>query len=177
MKPDTEEVPRLGEDPTDYVARNAREKNEWICALIGPTHPQGVIVISADTIVVIDGKILEKPLNPSDAKDMLSMLSGRVHTVMTAVRIASVNPSGVHKVKEFTVNTEVLIKNLSGNEMYRYIATGEPFDKAGGYAAQGLGSFMVQEIRGSFSNVVGLPLSEVGDCLQNSFGVPLWRDR
>jgi septum formation protein len=108
---------------------------------------------------------------------MLSQLSGRLHTVLTAVRIASVNPSGIQKHKEFTVATDVLIKKLSGKEMDGYIATGEPFDKAGGYAAQGLGSFMVQEVRGSFSNVVGLPLAEVAESLQADFGIPLWRDR
>jgi phosphoribosylamine--glycine ligase len=177
MKPLTEETPRQGESAADYVARNAYEKNEWICEQVAASHPQGIVVISADTIVVIDGKILEKPLSPADAKGMLSQLSGRLHTVLTAVRIASVNPSGIQKHKEFTVATDVLIKKLSGKEMDGYIATGEPFDKAGGYAAQGLGSFMVQEVRGSFSNVVGLPLAEVADSLQTDFGIPLWRDR
>lgn len=177
MKPMTEELPRPGEAPGAYVARNAKEKNEWICDQVGASNPQGIIVISADTIVVVEDKILEKPLTPSEAKDMLSLLSGRMHTVLTAVRIAAVNSSGVQKSKEFTVATDVLIKRLSGKEMDGYIATGEPFDKAGGYAAQGLGSFMVQEIRGSFSNVVGLPLAEVADCLQSDFGIPLWRDR
>jgi septum formation protein len=85
--------------------------------------------------------------------------------------------TGEEKVCEFTVSTEVVIKPLSGQEMDGYIETGEPFDKAGGYAAQGLGSFMVQEIHGSFSNVVGLPLAELADHLQTKFNVPLWRDR
>jgi septum formation protein len=83
----------------------------------------------------------------------------------------------VEKVREFTVATEVAIKKLNGTEMEGYIETGEPFDKAGGYAAQGLGSFMVREVHGSFSNVVGLPLAEVAECLQEDFNVPLWRDR
>jgi septum formation protein len=177
VKPETEEKPLPGEEPLIYVARNAREKNQWICEQIKRSHPQGALVISADTIVVVQDKLLEKPLSPMEAKDMLSMLSGRTHTVLTAVRIASVTAAGEQKVKEFTTSTDVLIKSLSGAEMDGYIATGEPFDKAGGYAAQGLGSFMVQEIHGSFSNVVGLPLAELADSLQNEFGVPLWRDR
>lgn len=177
VKPEVEEKPQPGEEPLAYVARNANEKNQWICEQARRSHPQGALVISADTIVVVEDKLLEKPLNPIEAKDMLSMLSGRTHTVLTAVRIASVSLAGEDKVRDFVVSTEVLIKPLSSAEMDGYIATGEPFDKAGGYAAQGLGSFMIQEIRGSFSNVVGLPLAEVADTLQQEFGVPLWRDR
>ena len=127
--------------------------------------------------MVVEDKLLEKPMNPTEAKNMLSLLSGKTHTVYTAVRIARVTATGDEKVKEFTTATEVFIKPLSGAEMDGYIETGEPFDKAGGYAAQGLGSFMVQEIRGSFSNVVGLPLAELADALQQDFEVPLWRDR
>jgi septum formation protein len=177
VKPETEEKPLPGEEPTVYVARNAREKNQWICDQVKRSHPQGALVISADTIVVVEDKLLEKPMSPTEAKDMLSMLSGKTHTVYTAVRIARVTSAGEEKVKEFTAATEVLIKPLSGAEMDGYIETGEPFDKAGGYAAQGLGSFMVQEIRGSFSNVVGLPLAVLADTLQQDFEVPLWRDR
>jgi phosphoribosylamine--glycine ligase len=177
VKPETEEKPKDGEEPGDYVARNAREKNEWICSQVKRSHPQGALVISADTIVVIDERILEKPLNATEAKEMLSALSGRTHVVLTAVRVAKISLTGEEKVCEFTVSTEVVIKPLSGQEMDGYIETGEPFDKAGGYAAQGLGSFMVQEIHGSFSNVVGLPLAELADHLQTKFNVPLWRDR
>lgn len=177
VKPETEEIPMAGENPVAYVARNAREKGEWICKNIKNTHPDGALVISADTIVVVDQKLLEKPLNPTEAKAMLTLLSGKLHTVYTAVRIASVSQAGVQKIKEFTTATTVHIKPLSGSEMDGYISTGEPFDKAGGYAAQGLGSFMVEEIHGSFSNVVGLPLAELADSLQNDFEIPLWRDR
>ena len=177
VKPETEEKPKSGEHPQDYVARNAREKNQWIGDQAKRSHPQGALVISADTIVVIEDKILEKPANPIEAKAMLSALSGKTHTVLTAVRISRVTSAGEDLAKEFTVATDVLIKPLSGAEMDGYIETGEPFDKAGGYAAQGLGSFMVQEIHGSFSNVVGLPLAELAGVLQQDFGVPLWRDR
>jgi septum formation protein len=177
VKPETEEKPKPGEDPKAYVTRNALEKNQWIIDQSRRSHPQGSLVISADTIVVIDDKILEKPANPIEAKAMLSALSGKTHKVLTAVRVARANAAGENKAVAFIAETDVLIKPLSGSEMDGYIETGEPFDKAGGYAAQGLGSFMVQEIRGSFSNVVGLPLAELSDVLQREFGVPLWRDR
>ena len=177
IKPETEEKPEPGEKPEEYVRRNAREKGDWIAESVRKSHPHGCLVISADTIVVVGDRLLEKPLNPAEAKEMLSALSGHLHTVLTAVCVVKVQLDRKDKVHEFTVATDVLIKPLSAHDMDGYIATGEPFDKAGGYAAQGLGSFMVQEIRGSFSNVVGLPLAELSDVLQGEFGVPLWRDR
>ena len=177
VKPETEEIPLAGENPVAYVARNAREKGEWICKNIKNTYPDGAVVITADTIVVVEQKLLEKPLNPTEAKAMLSLLSGKLHTVYTAVRISGLSEAGVQKIIEFTTATSVHIKQLSNSEMDGYISTGEPFDKAGGYAAQGLGSFMVEEIHGSFSNVVGLPLAELANSLQNDFDIPLWRDR
>jgi phosphoribosylamine--glycine ligase len=177
VKPETEERPLDGEDAETYVARNAREKNTWICEQAKRSHPSGALVLTADTIVVIDGKILEKPMSANEANEMLTALSGRTHVVLTAVCVAHISSARVEKVREFTVATEVAIKKLNGTEMEGYIETGEPFDKAGGYAAQGLGSFMVREVHGSFSNVVGLPLAEVAECLQEDFNVPLWRDR
>ena len=104
-------------------------------------------------------------------------LSGKKHTVFTAVSITRVHLDAKKDlVQQFVASTDVFIKVLSGAEMDGYIATGEPFDKAGGYAAQGLGSFMVERIEGSFSNVVGLPLAEVSTVLTKDFGIPLWRD-
>jgi MAF protein len=177
VKPETEEKPKAGESAEVYVARNAREKNAWICEQAKRSHPLGALVITADTIVVIDDRILEKPMSANEASEMLANLSGRMHVVLTAVCIAHVTSVRLEKIKEFTVATEVAIKKLSPPEIEGYIETGEPFDKAGGYAAQGLGSFMVREIHGSFSNVVGLPLAELAESLQQDFNVPLWRDR
>lgn len=178
VKPETEEKPLPNESSITYVKRNAYDKNQWICDSVRKSHPQGCLVISADTIVVIEERLLEKPLNATEARDMLAALSGKTHTVYTAVCVARTNlDRAKDEVREFTVSTEVAIKPLSSIEMDGYIATGEPFDKAGGYAAQGLGSFMVQEIHGSFSNVVGLPLAELSEVLQRDFGIPLWRDR
>lgn len=177
VKPETEEKPKDGEPAEVYVSRNAKEKNDWICEQAKRSHPSGALIITADTIVVIDEEILEKPMSANEAGDMLARLSGRMHTVLTAVCITHVSSIRIEKIKQFTVATEVTVKRLTTQEIEGYIDTGEPFDKAGGYAAQGLGSFMVQEVRGSFSNVVGLPLAEVAESLQVDFNVPLWRDR
>lgn len=178
IKPETEEKPKPGEDPITYVKRNAYDKNQWICDAVRKSHPQGSLVISADTIVVINERLLEKPLSATEARDMLTALSGKTHTVYTAVTVAKTNlDRNKDEVREFMVSTDVVLRTLAAHEIDGYIETGEPFDKAGGYAAQGLGSFMVQEIHGSFSNVVGLPLAELSEVLQKDFGIPLWRDR
>ncbi|MCX6124354.1 MAG: Maf family nucleotide pyrophosphatase, partial [Proteobacteria bacterium] len=178
IKPETEEIPRDGEKPLDYVQRNAHDKNRWICDFLRKLEATSSLVICADTIVLVDGILLEKPGSPLEAKEMLTRLSGKRHTVYTAVSIArTARMAFEDELREFVVATDVLIKPMTSQEMDGYIATGEPFDKAGGYAAQGLGSFMVQEIHGSFSNVVGLPLAELGDVLTKDFLIPLWRDK
>jgi septum formation protein len=171
MRPDVLEKPEENEDARDYVARNAREKGEWIANEISQKKKIGALVISADTIVVLDEKILEKPTDDNHAYEMLSSLQGRTHRVLTGVFIVDVD---TQVSSDFIVETEVTLKTLSDRDMWAYIRTGEPFDKAGGYAAQGFGSCMVREIHGSFSNVVGLPLAEVSETLQHDFGVELW---
>ncbi|MCX6116867.1 MAG: phosphoribosylamine--glycine ligase [Proteobacteria bacterium] len=177
IKPETDEIPKLGEAPRDYVSRNAKEKCQWICENLDSDNRVPSIVVCADTIVVIDGMILEKPSSDEDALRMLRALSGQYHEVLTAVEIAKIeDKSGIIKRKSLLVSTRVKIRSLSRDEMLGYISTKEPFDKAGGYAAQGLGSFMVERIEGSFSNVVGLPLAEVSSVLSEEFGIQLWRD-
>jgi phosphoribosylamine--glycine ligase len=177
LKPDTEEKQKKGEAPLAYVQRNAYEKNIWICNKVRSNLNKEAIVICADTIVVLDERVFEKPRDASDAKKMLTELSGKRHKVYTSVCIAKMTQgSKQDELREFVVCTEVTIKSLTTEEMDGYIATKEPFDKAGGYAAQGMGSFMVKDIRGSFSNVVGLPLAELSDILSQDFNVPLWRD-
>jgi len=113
-------------------------------------------VLGADTIVVIEKKILGKPQGKEHAKHMLNLLSGKEHRVITGFCI--LNPSGDVAGSE-AVTTYVQIKDLSEQEIRDYICTGEPFGKAGSYAIQGIGSFIVETISGSYSNVVGLPLS------------------
>jgi septum formation protein len=115
-------------------------------------------VIGADTIVFIDDTILGKPNSRSEARSMLSCLSGRTHQVLTGYCICC------HRTRrQFsdTVRTDVCFKKLTNREIDWYIISGEPFDKAGAYAIQGIGSFLVKRINGSYTNVVGLPVSEV----------------
>jgi septum formation protein len=146
-----------GEHPKDHVIRLSEAK-----ALdVGRRHP-GHWVIAADTIVYIDGIILGKPRNGDQAMDMLRRLSGQEHQVLTGFSIHCV---GRRKGERQAVQTAVRMKSLTEAEIAWYIQTGEPFDKAGGYAIQGIGSFMVESIRGSYTNVVGLPLCEVIEVL------------
>lgn len=115
-------------------------------------------ILGADTVVVVGDRILGKPEDEADAMDMLGWLSGRAHQVITGFCLS--NPAG-EIVHSEAVTTEVSFKELSLDEMSAYIATGEPKGKAGGYAIQGVGAFMVETIYGSYTNVVGLPLCEV----------------
>jgi septum formation protein len=115
-------------------------------------------IIGADTIVLKDGTILGKPGSRDDARSMLKQLSGRTHHVFTGYTICC--KANNRKFSE-TIKTEVLFKNLTDDEIEWYIHTKEPFDKAGAYAIQGLGTFLVKSINGSYTNVVGLPVCEV----------------
>jgi septum formation protein len=119
-------------------------------------------VIGADTIVLIDGSLLGKPGSKSEARAMLNQLSGQTHQVLTGYAICCKT-----KKRNFseTIKTEVSFKNLSKEEIEWYIHTDEPFDKAGAYAIQGLGTFIVKSINGSYTNVVGLPVCEVVEFL------------
>lgn len=144
-------------EPVDYVKTLAQAKTNDIAH----QYPDKW-VIGADTIVLIDGNILGKPSTKDDARQMLKRLSGKTHQVMTAYAI------GCRKAGRFfseTISTEVEFKELTDAEIEWYIQTDEPFDKAGAYAIQGLGVFMVKRINGSYTNVVGLPVCEVIDAL------------
>ncbi len=115
-------------------------------------------ILGADTIVIIDGKIFGKPKDHEDAEYMLKTLSGREHTVITGFCI--VNPLGGISHTE-AVKSKVFIRELTSDEIKAYLSTKEPFDKAGAYAVQGIGAFMIKAIIGSYTNVVGLPLCEL----------------
>jgi len=119
-------------------------------------------VIGADTIVLIDGKILGKPGSEDEARSMLNRLSGQIHWVLTGYAICCKTKK---RMFSDTVETKVLFKNLTDEEIEWYIHTTEPFDKAGAYAIQGLGTFIVKSIHGSYTNVVGLPVCEVVEFL------------
>jgi septum formation protein len=145
-----EELHRAGERPVDYATRLARAKAEAVW------EGAGEIVLGADTIVVIDERILEKPLNPDDARAMLRLLSGRDHTVITGVCL--LHRDGI--IVDHSA-TQVRFAPLTESEIAAYVASGEPFDKAGAYAIQGLASKFVESVSGCYFNVMGLPLSLV----------------
>ena len=147
----------LAESPEDHVHLLATAKSEEIARHYPDTH-----VIGADTIVVIDDMILGKPVSKAEARDMLKKLSGRNHAVLTGYAVRCDRSEYLHSE---TIRTSVQFKSLTDNEIEWYLETEEPFDKAGGYAIQGQGAFMVKRIVGSYTNVVGLPMSEVIDCL------------
>lgn len=139
--------------PEEYVRILAEAKAKDIA----DKYPESWI-IGADTVVVINGKILGKPESRTDARAMLKSLSGQIHEVLTGYCICCVSKK---RLFSETVKTEVLFKNLSEDEIEWYIHTKEPFDKAGAYAIQGLGTFLVKSVNGSYTNVVGLPVCEV----------------
>jgi len=145
---DLDETPRPGEAPERYVARLAEEK---VRADGGP----GELVLAADTTVVLDGALLGKPADAGEAVAMLARLAGRRHEVLTGVALRD------HDADRLAVavdRTGVRIAALDPAEIAWYVTTGEPLDKAGAYAAQGIGGLYVEELAGSYSNVVGLPL-------------------
>lgn len=162
-----DETPRPGETPRDYAERLAREKALAVWRL----RPQNLI-LGADTIVVVDEKILGKPVDAVDAARMLRLLSGRVHRVITGVCVVEPVASGLLPVtseaqlagsSERTASqaTLVTMNELSDEEIHDYVATGEPMDKAGAYAIQGLAARWIPRIEGDYSNVVGLPVALV----------------
>lgn len=129
------------------------------------------VIISADTVVSADGNILGKPKNAEDAFEMLSMLSGRVHEVYSGFCVMRISDG---KTVCRAVKTDVYFKALSENEIWRYIATGEPSDKAGSYGIQGIGGLLVEKIDGDYQNVVGLSISALYDVLKNEFDIEIF---
>ncbi|WP_274851057.1 Maf family protein [Serratia marcescens] len=154
----TEEQRREGEAAEAYVRRLAQDKAKAGVALAQEDRP----VLGADTIVVLNGRVLEKPRDEAHAADMLAALSGKQHQVMTAVAIAD-----RHDVCCQLVVTDVTFRSLSQQDIRDYIATGEPMDKAGAYGIQGKGGCFVRTITGSYHAVVGLPLVETHELLSN----------
>lgn len=158
------ETPAPGESARDLAARLAREK-----ALDVASRAPGSWVLGADTVVAVDDDALGKPRDARDAATMLQRLSGRAHRVITA--FALVTPSGA-VTEERAIATDVVFRTLAPDEIERYVDGGEPLDKAGAYAIQGGASAFVREIRGSLSNVIGLPMEEVERALR---AAGVWR--
>jgi septum formation protein len=161
--PDIDESVRSGESPAQYVTRLAQEK-----ALAIRRAGQRLPVLAADTTVVVDGKIFAKPGDRAEAVQMLSVLSGRTHEVLTAVALADARGVATR------LNTSaVRFREISQAESLAYWETGEPRDKAGAYGIQGFGAVFVESLTGSQSGVMGLPLFETAQLLQAA-GIVYW---
>ncbi|MBU1693453.1 MAG: septum formation protein Maf [Verrucomicrobia bacterium] len=169
IPPQLNERPNRGELPAHYARRLAEDKAAEVAARVrGPA-----VIIAADTIVVQGRRILQKPRGRADAVRMLRALSGRWHAVISGLCVLRVDAGRTLGRRRRSVRTAVEFKHLTPAEISGYIATGEPMDKAGAYAIQGIGSFMVRAIRGSYTNVVGLPVAELVDILEQDFGLVL----
>jgi len=160
-----DETPSPTESPEAYVERVSRDKA--LAGLVSLGGRDGC-VLGADTSVVLDQHILGKPADRADGLAMLAALSGRTHRVMTAVALASRSACEVR-----VVISEVTFRTIDEAEAERYWDSGEPADKAGGYAIQGWGAVFVSQLHGSYSAVVGLPLCETAQLI-DAFGLPRW---
>jgi septum formation protein len=156
---DIDETPLIGERAEDFVRRLAEAKALAV---------EGELVLAADTTVVVDDAILEKPVDAADAVRMISLLSGRRHQVMTGICLRR----GEQRIVDAAI-TDVWFSAMSASDIAEYVASGEPMGKAGGYGIQGLASKYVERIEGCYFNVVGLPVSMVWRYLQSEF--PGWQ--
>lgn len=154
-----------GELPAEHVERLSREKAQAVAGKV-----PGRFFIGSDTVVVLDNRIMGKPADEAQAFEMLAALSGRTHEVISGI---AVHDLAKNTCISKSVTTEVLFKSLSDREKQAYIATGCPMDKAGAYAIQGGAVHFIRSIRGSYTNVIGLPMTELYELLQSMGAVPL----
>lgn len=159
----TEEILEPGLTPEQEVISLSRQKAQAVYQSLR----EEAVVLSADTVVVLEGKILGKPRDPEDARAMLRSLSGKTHQVLTGVTLMSPNGLECHCEK-----TEVTFRSLTGKEIDAYVATGDPLDKAGAYGIQGMAMLFVSGIRGDYYNVVGLPVTKTALMLRQA-GIPV----
>ena len=157
IPPDIDETKLKDETPQEFVARISYEKANKV-----GQHFPDKWVIAADTIVVLKGKVLGKPQNERDAFNMLRTLRGKWHKVITGYCVLNLLKNVVYRD---IVETKVFLRHMTDDEITRYIKTSEPMGKAGSYAVQGKGGYMVKEIKGSYTNVVGLPICEIAEAL------------
>ena len=162
-----DEVIDIGFRPEENARNIARAKAESIA----PNFPD-CWVIGADTLVSMDDEIFQKPEDEKDAERILKRLSGREHIVVTGICVV-----GPQKTLDKSITSKVKIKPLTDKEIKDYIATGEPMDKAGAYAIQGKGSFMVRSFSGSKTNIIGLPLDELQTLLKKTFYLSLGKEK
>ncbi len=159
MVPQNEEKPEAG-SPEETVKALARAKGEEIAGRLCAAPGERTLIISADTMVFLDGEAFGKPKDKEDARRMLEALSGRTHQVLTGVYLDMPGEEGDFPVN-FAEESEVSFQTLEDSELSWYLSTPEPWDKAGAYAVQGLFAPFIRGIRGDFYNVMGLPLSEI----------------
>ena len=176
---DIDETPLANEIPSTYVSRMATEKALSCLKLQALDH--SLVILGADTSVIIDNEILGKPVDFLDSKKILRCLSGRSHQVMTSVCVIICRESEHTEALDRSfdtlckvVITDVQFKIISDDQIEAYWKSGEPQDKAGSYGIQGFGAAFVERINGSYSAVVGLPLAEVSDMLDIA-GIPIWK--
>lgn len=167
--------------PHEVVMELSKQKAEEVAYLITTyndnhkdiTTPTDILVIGADTVVAYDGQILGKPKSEDDAKRMLSMLSGNTHSVYTGVTLCLIDKEGKVGELVFYEKTDVTMFPITEEEIDRYVATGEPMDKAGSYAIQGKSAIFIEQIHGDYNNVVGLPITRIYQKLK-SVGIDLY---
>ena len=157
-----------GESPCQMVMRLAFEKGMDIAS-----RQKNDLIISADTIVVIDNTVLGKPKNEIEARKMITSLSGRTHQVITGISL--INLDNNKKIIDYVISN-VKFKNLSEEDINDYIRTKESLDKAGAYGIQGYGALLVDEIQGDYFNIVGLPISRLSDLLKKHFNINLFME-
>ena len=163
-----EELVLEGESPCQMVMRLAFEKGIDIAS-----KRKSDLVISADTIVVLDNTVLGKPKDEKEAKVMITNLSGKTHQVITGISL--INLENDKKVIDYVISN-VKFKNLSEDDINDYIKTKESLDKAGAYGIQGYGALLVEEIQGDYFNIVGLPISKLSDLLKLHFNINLFAE-
>jgi septum formation protein len=164
--PDVDEVQHAGEAPHAYVERVAREKAEFGLKVLGMRSMLVRPVLSADTVVILDGATLGKPATAAEATAFLRQLSGTTHEVHTSVAVAQAVGRKTNLVQRTSVST-VKFRTLNDAEIAAYVATGEPMDKAGGYGIQGYAGIFVERLEGSYTGVMGLPLYETALLLRD----------
>lgn len=165
--PTAEEMGKRGETPDSMVKRLSLEKGKSVIEEVIEDYSKAIIIASDTTVVAPNNKtVLGKPKNEAEARKMLVYLNGKTHTVHTGYSILLIKNQKVAKKISRAITTRVKMRRLSPATIKNYVSTGEPMDKAGSYAAQGIGMGFIEKITGSYSNVVGLPVSQLLDDLE-----------
>ena len=163
------------ETAKDYIRRNTKEKLEAVAEEVSQKHPHGdYLLIAADTIVVFNEQVLEKPNGKEDAKKMLTMIQNSTHEVFTGYGIMKVENSKPSPAAIDTETTDVTLSPMDEKTIDRYIETGEPMDKAGSYGAQGIGAVFIKSLVGPYTNVVGLPMAGLRELCLKEFHFDLF---